>query len=86
MPRLNWTTIRGDLSEALDELQKLDARLKARDYPNPVEFQIAMQHAYHHLNFAWNARHVKTSRYANLTDADFEKWGAFPNDLQWNEE
>ncbi|OAI56551.1 hypothetical protein AYO49_00685 [Verrucomicrobiaceae bacterium SCGC AG-212-N21] len=86
MPRLNWTTIRLDLTEALGELQKLEARVKARDYPNQSEFQVAMQHVYFHLNFAWNARHVTTNRYANLSEEDFEKWGALPNDLQWEED
>jgi hypothetical protein len=40
-----------------------------------------LQHAYHHLNFAWNTRRISTKHYSNLTDKEFNKWGKFPKEI-----
>ncbi len=81
MPKLNWEIIASNIAEARKQLEGIEARIKSGDPPEPVEFQIMLQHAYHHLNFAWNARHWPTGRYARLTQEDFEAGGKLPTDL-----
>ena len=58
-----------------EQLQQIEARLRDGRPPTPAEFQAMMQHAYHHLNFAWNARHQATRRYRALTEEEFEASG-----------
>jgi len=79
----NHTIVRGNIAEAIEQLQKLEQ--KAADGTlTEVELQVGLSHAYHHLNFAWNIRRVSTSEYARLTQEQFEEWGKYPveiNDL-----
>jgi hypothetical protein len=83
MPKLNWNIIAPNIADARKQLEEIEARLKSGNPPKPVEFQIMVQHAYHHLNFAWNARHWSTRRYAHLTDEDFQAGGEQPTDLDF---
>ena len=80
MAELTWENISYNLEDALEELQKLDKIISSGDLPDEVEFRIAMQHIYHHLNFAWNTRHEPI---ANVTKEQFDQWGKFPSDLLW---
>jgi hypothetical protein len=78
---LNVEIIEGNLLEAIEELKKIRARALNGEL-NEGEFQVGLCHAYHHLNFAWNIRHVETSRYAHLTQADFDRWGKYPPEIE----
>ncbi len=80
--KLNWQTIASDIAEAREELEEIEQRIKSDRPPSEEEFQIRLKHAYFHLNFAWNARHQSTERYANLTDDDFHAWGKYPSDIE----
>ena len=80
--KLNWRTISSDIAEAREELENLEQAVKSGELPSEAEFQTRLQHAYHHLNFAWNARHKTTKRYASLTDADFRAWDKYPKDIE----
>jgi hypothetical protein len=79
MPKLA-KTIRYDLADCAEELQKLISHIDDRTLEES-EFQIGMQHAFHHLNFAWNARHWPLKRYRMCTQRDFNQAGRFPRDL-----
>ena len=81
MSELTWENIAYNLEDALEELQKLNDRLLSNNLPDDVEFQIAMQHIYHHLNFAWNTRNKSIEETAELTKEKFDLWGKFPEDL-----
>src|SRR5688500_18186705 len=81
MARMNWKAIASNLSEAREELQSLEAMVTDPKRRNDGAFLVGMLHAFHHLNFAWNVRSAPMSRYANLSDADFNRWGRFPRDL-----
>ena len=65
------------LGEVVEELQTviniLDLRSMDKD-----EFEIALEHAYHHLNTAWNSRSISDDEAAQHTDADFVEWRKFP--------
>ena len=81
MARMNWKAIALNLSEAREELERLEKFAADPKRRNDGEFMVGIAHAYHHLNFAWNVRLVPLSRYADLSDADFNRWGRFPRDL-----
>jgi hypothetical protein len=85
MPKLNWRIIGPEITEAREQLEAIEGRIKSGKPPNSVEFQIMIQHAYHHLNFAWNARHWPLRRYAHLTDDDFHAGGELPADLDFED-
>ena len=76
----NRSIIRGNLTEAIEELQKLEQKAAAGTL-NEAELQIGLAHAYHHLNFAWNVRHIATSEYAHLTQEQFDEWSRYPEDI-----
>jgi hypothetical protein len=78
--RLNWSIIKGDLAEAVEELVRLQ-RLASKRKLSEVQFQIGLRHAYHHLNFAWNARYVPTAQYRHLTRQQFDRSGKYPSQI-----
>ena len=78
---MNFEIIGSNISEAAEELAKLQRRA-ANGTLTEADFQIRLLHAYHHLNFAWNIRHLATSKYATLTQQDFEKWGKYPTEIE----
>ncbi len=82
MKKINWRTIRSDISEARSQLQNIEKKVADGNFPDEDDLRIYLLHAYHHLNFAWNARYVPTEKYANLTDNDFEEWGKYPTDIE----
>jgi hypothetical protein len=82
---INWSVVASNISEAREELESIEAKIAAGTPPDDVEFQVAMQHAFHHLNCAWNIRHESLDRYANMSREDFERWGRFPNDLAFGD-
>jgi hypothetical protein len=86
MAELNWEIIGSNIAEAREALQSIEARVRGGESITEVEFQIAMQHAFHHLNFAWNARHWPLEQYANLTAADFEASRRLPVDLEFTDQ
>jgi hypothetical protein len=81
---LSWPIIASNITEAREELENIERRIASGDF-DEVEFQIAMQHAFHHLNFAWNVRKQPIERYAGLSQADFDQWGSFPTDLAFDD-
>ncbi len=80
--RMNWRIVDSNLREALEQLEEVHDRISKKDYPAEGELQILLEHVYHHLNCAWNIRRIKTKDYANLTDADFNKWSRFPKEIE----
>jgi hypothetical protein len=70
-----------NLDEALEELQRIREIFQAGKV-NEDGLQIRLRHAYHHLNFVWNARRVTIAEYTHMTDAQFQSWGSYPSDLE----
>ena len=81
MPKLNRDIILSNLAEAREEIEAIEAELRSKQSIDPIHFRIWMQHAFHHLNFAWNIRHWPTKRYTSLSKEDFQAAGKFPTDL-----
>lgn len=78
---MNWKLIASNLREAREQIVEIEQRIERKDY-SEAELYIDLQHAYHHLNFAWNIRTVKTKKYTEMTDTDFNRWGQFPKDIE----
>jgi hypothetical protein len=77
----NREIIRSNLAEAIEQLQTLE-RKAAEGELCEEELQVGLQHAYHHVNFAWNVRLISTSEYSNLTQSQFESWGRYPTEIE----
>ena len=69
------------LKEAAEELNRTISELEENADYGEAEHWVAMQHLYHHLNTAWNARAVDAARIAKASDSDFNAWGSYPKDL-----
>jgi len=76
----NRVIIRGNIAEAIEQLQKLEQKAAAGTL-NESELQVGLAHTYHHLNFAWNIRRISTSEYAHLTQQLFDQWGKYPEEI-----
>lgn len=84
MPRnrpFNRTIIRSNIAEATEELQGLEKKAASGELVE-TELQVGLQHAYHHLNFAWNVRRISSSEYSRLSQAQFDIWGTYPKDIE----
>ena len=68
------------LTETIQELQKLTNTF-ASEAVSTEEFEIAIEHAYHHLNTAWNSRSISDEEAREHGDSDFVNWRQFPKDL-----
>jgi hypothetical protein len=56
--------------------------LKRQEERNPLDEMtlfISFEHAYHHLNFAWNCRRTPEERVWRCADNDFSRWIRFPD-------
>jgi hypothetical protein len=82
MPRLNYPMLLQNLSEAREELEHLEQALQGPEPLSEAELRIGLEHALHHLSFAWNARRAGLERHARLSDADFNRWSKLPRDLK----
>ena len=82
---INWKIVASNISEDREELERVEALVAAGTPPEDEEFQVLMQHAFHHLSVAWNARNESLERYANLSHDDFERWGRLPQDLAFGD-
>lgn len=81
MKKLNWQVILSNLAEAREQIEAIEARVKAEEKLSEVELEILFEHTYHHLNFAWNARHISDKEYSRLTDAVFNQFGKYPEEM-----
>jgi hypothetical protein len=78
---LNLQIIGSNLDEAIEELVRIRADISTGKVAE-ADLQVKLCHAYHHLNFAWNIRHVSTDEYRQLTDAQFKRWGRYPSEIE----
>ena len=84
MAKLNTEIILSNIKEAAEELRSLKEKIESGTL-DEIGLQLGLQHTYHHLNFAWNIRHVTTEKYANLTEKEFKEWGIYPVDIDFDD-
>lgn len=82
MPKLNWEIILHNIAEAREQLEQIEGLTGKGKKITEGELQIMLEHAYHHLNFAWNIRHVSTKRYSQLSNDEFNEWSKFPKQIK----
>jgi len=73
---MNRQVIESNIKEAREQLEEIEQRLS--DKLTEGELLVMLQHAYHHLNFAWNARKVSNSRYDKMSEKEFNEWSKYP--------
>ena len=78
---MNREWVHFHLQKASEELQTLVTALESSTIEDE-EFEIAMTHAYHHLNTAWNSRSISDEQARQHTDWDFVQWRQFPKELK----
>jgi hypothetical protein len=80
--RINWKLVAKQLAETREELQRLEAMVASRKSRSEGALQVGLEHAYHHLNFAWNARRMTDKSHRNLTARQFQSGSRFPRTLK----
>ncbi|HRH46028.1 MAG TPA: hypothetical protein PKY82_30575 [Pyrinomonadaceae bacterium] len=78
---MNNKIILYNIQEAREQLEEIEKLLNDENL-SEVDFQIKLEHAYHHLNFAWNIRRAKTEKYQKLSNKNFNKWSKFPKEIK----
>ena len=79
---MNTKYVRYNLQEAQEEIENILRQLqRGNEYPH-AEFYSSMQHLIHHINIAWNTRHISELRTENASEADLVEWGKFPEDIR----
>ncbi|HEX8738263.1 MAG TPA: hypothetical protein VF721_23210 [Pyrinomonadaceae bacterium] len=81
MPRLNRKNILYNISEAREQLEEIEKLFEEKNL-SEIELQIKLEHAYHHLNVAWNTRYSTSKRYTKMSDEDFNEWSKFPAEIE----
>lgn len=81
MPKLNKNTIFYNIKEAREQLEEI-AKLLEENNLSEIDFQIKLEHAFHHMNFAWNVRHVSNKRHKKMSGEDFNNWSKFPEEIE----
>ena len=80
---MNKRSMRTNLEEAKEELESLIAKLDSDEDCGESYLLVGFQHAFFHMNFAWNTRRSPDVKVVNLTQRDFIRWGGFPIGLEW---
>ena len=78
---MNRQYILFNLREAAEELSRIIQTIEDRQDYDYGEFSVSANHLYHHINTAWNARDESDQATAECSEADFDRWRQFPNDL-----
>jgi hypothetical protein len=71
-----------NLREAADELSRTISEIETTREYDHADLSVAMQHLYHHVNTAWNARDASAERVNACSEEDFNAWRQFPNDME----
>ena len=82
---MNWRCVKHDLIEARDQINEIIAKLDAEDTSSEEYYLVSIQHAFHHLNIAWNARRSSLAKYQGMSTRDFNRWRKFPHGNEWKQ-
>jgi len=77
---VNRALVLHHLTEAHQSLSRMLAEARRDEEWGIGELGVEMQHLYHHINTAWNARYSPNA-VGQASDAEFREWSAFPADL-----
>ena len=68
-----------NIQEAKEQLEKILKDIEVEKTYSEVELHIALEHTYHHLNFAWNIRNIEKTRAEACSKSDFKAWSKYPD-------
>lgn len=74
------------LREALEELTRTVEEMELNPEFGAGEFSVAMEHLYHHLNTAWNARAATQAEATVCSEENYQRWRQFPKDISFGHE
>jgi hypothetical protein len=79
---IKWKIIEGNLQKAREELERLGKLACDRNNRNEEILRVGLEHALHHINFAWNSRRIPVARVYKCATRDFNAWSRHPADLK----
>ena len=79
---MNKPYVLWNLKEAREALDQLVADIEADADYDYGEFRVDMEHLYHHINIAWNARDAAAEITDVCSQEDFDRWRQFPRDIE----
>ena len=68
---------KSNLSEAVDQLNEIIEEIDGPEY-SETELMIQLEHAYHHMNFAWHIRSESEKDVIDCAGEKFRKWSKYP--------
>jgi hypothetical protein len=71
-----------NLRQAQEELERTVREIEGHPDYDQGEFLVALSHAYHHINTAWNAREAAAAEVEMCNESDFYRWRQFPTDIE----
>ena len=78
---MNKDFILYNFKEAQGQLNEMVEELKTNSDFDFGEYIVNMQHLYHHLNTAWNAKESSNEEVFECSGENFTKWRQFPDDI-----
>lgn len=66
-----------NIFEARLQLETIEELLLDPEYTEG-KFRSAMEHAYHHVNFAWNIRNASDVAVRECSPKNFNRWSKYP--------
>jgi hypothetical protein len=70
------------LSEARSAVDSIMNELKSDPKYEYGNYRVDIEHVYHHINTAWNARDASRESVNESSEQDFNRWCQFPVDLE----
>ena len=70
-----------NLREVMEQLEQIEREIEQGIERGESYLRVQVSHAYHHLNFAWNARRATYGQYNKLTDERYNRWSKLPRDI-----
>jgi hypothetical protein len=70
------------LTEAEKAIQELIAEIRSDPEYEYGNYRVDMEHLYHHVNTAWNARDAAAVAVQECSEEDFRRWRQFPPDME----
>lgn len=74
----NRDLIIANLEEAIEQLQETASEIRDDKEYDEGQLRIDLEHAYHHLNYAWHIRKASESEAAECSQENYVKWSKFP--------
>ena len=78
---MNKDYVQFHLQEALEEIEATIKEIDSKNDYGQAEFTVAVNHIYHHINTAWNARNSTEREAQECSESNFQKWRQFPTDM-----